>query len=213
MPTLSYTSSSFPFQPNTKIFSADVNQCFTDISTLLNTTKLNSVNIQTGGLATANYAALSVDAAALAANAVTTAKILDANVTSAKLASGAALANISAGSITATYLGTDSVVTAKIQDDAVTAAKITAGIVAGAIPASHTNEVTTSQTLTAGANEIIIGFCIAGASATDYSAAGFVCPQIPPSGSAFFCVPPTQAASFTSASNYTLRYVRLGNNT
>lgn len=50
MPTLSYTSSDFPFQPFAKIYSADVNQCFTDISTLLNTTKLDSTNVQVHGL-------------------------------------------------------------------------------------------------------------------------------------------------------------------
>lgn len=50
MPPLSYTSSNYPFTPFTKIFSADINQCFADISTLLNTTKLNSTNIQTHGL-------------------------------------------------------------------------------------------------------------------------------------------------------------------
>lgn len=50
MPTLTYTSSNYPFQPFTKIYSADVVQCFTDISTLLNTTKLNSTNVQVHGL-------------------------------------------------------------------------------------------------------------------------------------------------------------------
>ena len=47
-------------------------------------------------------------------DAITTAKIKDANVTSAKLASGAAVANIATGGIT----------TAKIADDAVTADKL-----------------------------------------------------------------------------------------
>lgn len=50
MPSLVYTSSDFPFQPFTKIFSADVNQCFNDIKTLLNTTKLDSTNVQVHGL-------------------------------------------------------------------------------------------------------------------------------------------------------------------
>jgi len=50
MPALTYTSSNYPFQPFTKIYSADVVQCFTDVSTLLNTTKLNYLNVQTHGL-------------------------------------------------------------------------------------------------------------------------------------------------------------------
>lgn len=50
MPNLIYTSSDFPFQPFTKIFSADVNQCFNDVKTLLNVTKLDSTNVQVHGL-------------------------------------------------------------------------------------------------------------------------------------------------------------------
>ena len=67
MPLLTYSSSNFPFTPFTKIYSADVNACFTDIRTLLNTTKLNYLNVQARGLTrsgsssnltagTANYA-------------------------------------------------------------------------------------------------------------------------------------------------------------
>lgn len=68
MPALSYAAiTDFPFQPFTKIYSADVNAMFTTISTLLNTTKLDSVNVQAHGLTrytsasnlapgTANYA-------------------------------------------------------------------------------------------------------------------------------------------------------------
>lgn len=63
MPSLTYTSSNFPFTPFTKIFSADVNTCFTDIRTLLNTTKLDDTNLQAAGITratklkagTANY--------------------------------------------------------------------------------------------------------------------------------------------------------------
>lgn len=50
MPALAYTSSNFPFVPFTKIYSADVNQCFNDIKTLLNVTKLDSTNLQDAGL-------------------------------------------------------------------------------------------------------------------------------------------------------------------
>ena len=50
MPALTYTSSNFPFTPFTKIYSADVNTCFTDIRTLLNTTKLDDDNLQNAGI-------------------------------------------------------------------------------------------------------------------------------------------------------------------
>jgi len=49
-PILTYTSSDFPFQPLTKIYSADINECYTDIQTLLNTTGLDDTNIQVHGL-------------------------------------------------------------------------------------------------------------------------------------------------------------------
>lgn len=53
MPALVYSSANFPFTPFTKIYSADVNTCFTDIRSRLNwaggtsaTTGLNDDNIQ-----------------------------------------------------------------------------------------------------------------------------------------------------------------------
>jgi hypothetical protein len=48
MPVLTYPTSDF--QPFTKILSSEVNGKFNSIKTLLNTTGLNSVNIQVGGL-------------------------------------------------------------------------------------------------------------------------------------------------------------------
>lgn len=62
MPLLNYSAiTSFPFQPFTKIYSSDINSMFSTIQTLLNTTKLDSTNIQTHGLirtgATSNIAA------------------------------------------------------------------------------------------------------------------------------------------------------------
>lgn len=68
MPLLSYSAiTDYPFQPFTKIFSADINLMFSTIQTLLNTTKLDQTNIQAHGLTrytsssalvagTANYA-------------------------------------------------------------------------------------------------------------------------------------------------------------
>ena len=48
MPLLSFPTSDF--QPFTKILSSEVNGKFTAIKTLLNTTGLNYVNVQVGGL-------------------------------------------------------------------------------------------------------------------------------------------------------------------
>lgn len=51
MPALSYSAiTDYPFQPFTKIYSADINGMFAAISTLLNTTKLDYLNVQTHGL-------------------------------------------------------------------------------------------------------------------------------------------------------------------
>lgn len=68
MPLLDYSSvTDFPFVPFTKIYSADINSMFNLLKTLLNTTKLDSTNVQAHGLTrytsssnlaagTANYA-------------------------------------------------------------------------------------------------------------------------------------------------------------
>ena len=68
MPALSYSAvADYPFQPFTKIYSADINGMFSAISTLLNTTLLDYLNVQALGLkrygaagnfqaGTANYA-------------------------------------------------------------------------------------------------------------------------------------------------------------
>lgn len=62
MPALSYSAvTHYPFSAFTKIYSADVNGLFAAIQTLLNTTKLDSTNVQVHGLvrngATSNLAA------------------------------------------------------------------------------------------------------------------------------------------------------------
>lgn len=51
MPLLSYSAiTNYPFQPFTKILSADTNAMFAAIQTLLNTTKLDQTNVQAHGL-------------------------------------------------------------------------------------------------------------------------------------------------------------------
>lgn len=62
MPLLSYAAiTDYPFQPFTKIYSADINGMFAAISTLLNTTLLDHANVQPHGLtrytSTSNLAA------------------------------------------------------------------------------------------------------------------------------------------------------------
>lgn len=74
------------FSPNTTAASAAVNANFNAIATLLNSTKLDYLNIQTGGIATLNLADGAVTTAKLANASVATAKLIDANVTRAKLA-------------------------------------------------------------------------------------------------------------------------------
>lgn len=49
MPNLVYTSSNFPFQKFTKILSADVNQCFVDVRSVLNGTGTITVDVLKAG--------------------------------------------------------------------------------------------------------------------------------------------------------------------
>lgn len=103
------------FTPSTVASSSEVNANFSAIATLINSTKLDNTNIQTGGISAANLAADSVTtikildanvtAAKLASDSVTTAKILAANVTQAKLAARATGTTVAAGGVA---VGTDS---------------------------------------------------------------------------------------------------------
>jgi microcystin-dependent protein len=74
------------YQDEEDLTEAILDASFEYIETFLNTTKLDSDNIQTGGIATLNIAASAVTAAKLASDSVTTVKILDSNVTTAKIA-------------------------------------------------------------------------------------------------------------------------------
>lgn len=86
-------SSTVDFASATTALSSEVN---TDFNTLYDdyNGNVNSSNIATDGVATANITDLNVTTGKLAANAVTTAKITDANVTLAKLAVGAVVNNV-----------------------------------------------------------------------------------------------------------------------
>ncbi|KIC93357.1 hypothetical protein, partial [Flavihumibacter solisilvae] len=83
----------------------------------------------------------------IGANAVTTAKVLDANITTAKLADGAVtnakLANTSVdnnklanNAVTAAKVADDAITTTKVQDGAITAAKLAPGVIPTSIPVS-----------------------------------------------------------------------------
>jgi microcystin-dependent protein len=89
MPTLTITKN---YDDGTVLTEAQLDAVKDSIETFVNTTKLDSNNIQTNGIATANYAVGSVDATALASSAVTTVKIADSAVTAAKLASDSGIA-------------------------------------------------------------------------------------------------------------------------
>jgi len=97
MPTLTIPNS---FTANTTAQSALVNANFNAVATLLNSTKLDSTNVQTGGLATANLADVAVTTAKIADLAVTTGKIADSSVTVAKLAAAVTALITPSGMIT-----------------------------------------------------------------------------------------------------------------
>jgi hypothetical protein len=103
MPTLNITQT---YADGDTLFESDLDNIVDDIETFLNITKLDSTNIQDGGIdASVKLLDASVTASKIASNAITTAKINDLAVTTAKINDSA-------------------VTTAKINDSAVTTAKI-----------------------------------------------------------------------------------------
>jgi hypothetical protein len=107
MPTLTTTRN---YADATVLTEAQLDAAFDSLETFLNSTKIDSTNIQSGGVAEANLATGAVTEAKLGAAAVTTTKVADSAVTTAKIADL-------------------NVTTAKINDSAVTAAKIAAGVI------------------------------------------------------------------------------------
>ena len=98
---------------------------------------VTAAELASDSVTTLKIAALAVTEAKIAALAVTTAKIAALAVTSAELATGSVItAKIAAGAVTATELGTDAVIEAKIQNLAVTSGKLAASaVIAGKIAA------------------------------------------------------------------------------
>jgi microcystin-dependent protein len=69
------------------LYASDLNTAFDAVETAINTTKLDSTNVQAGGIITTNLADGLVTTPKLAASSVTTINIADANITLAKAAS------------------------------------------------------------------------------------------------------------------------------
>ena len=98
---------------------------FTDIRTDIAIASGGAATIQNDAITTAKILNANVTAAKLASDAVTTAKILDANVTAAKLASDAVTtAKILDANVTTAKILDANVTAAKLASDAVTTAKI-----------------------------------------------------------------------------------------
>jgi hypothetical protein len=122
LPTLTIPST---FTANTTAQSSQVNANFSAISTFLNSTKIDSDNIQAGGISEANLATSAVATAKIADSAVTTAKINDSAVTTAKINDSAVTtAKIADTNVTTGKLADSAVTTAKITDANVTTAKL-----------------------------------------------------------------------------------------
>lgn len=73
------------YADDTDLTESQLDAAFEYVETFLNTTKLDSANIQTGGVAAENLASSCVTETKLASSAVTTAKIGDAAVTTTKI--------------------------------------------------------------------------------------------------------------------------------
>jgi hypothetical protein len=106
------------------------------IANVLETTDTNMITtamLQSNAVTTAKITDANVTAAKLAADSVTTAKITDANVTTAKIADSAITsAKIADGTIATGDIADSAVTTAKIADGAITSAKLADGGIATA---------------------------------------------------------------------------------
>lgn len=103
---------------------SQLDSSFEYLETLLNTTKLDYQNIQSGGVIADNLGAGSVTESKLGASAVTAAKIADSAVTTQKVADlGVTTAKLADTAVTTGKINDAAVTTAKINDGAVTQAK------------------------------------------------------------------------------------------
>lgn len=179
MPSLTFP---YSFSARTLAQSSQVNANFNAISTLLNSTKLDSSNIQTGGIATANYAAGSVDTAAIQDANVTTAKIADANVTTAKIADAnvttakIANANVTAAkiannTITATQIANNTITATQIANATITGTQIASSVNLAGTPSSASETLVVAATNYATSTRLVYGWV--GAAGSPIGGAGF----------------------------------------
>jgi len=140
MPTLTITKS---YDDGSVLTEAHLDAIKDSIEAFVNSTKLDSDNIQAGGVSAANLASNSVvaakidtgavETAKLADGAVTTLKIADDNITTDKLADDSVTADkIADDSVTTDKIADSNITTDKIADSNVTTAKIAAANVTNA---------------------------------------------------------------------------------
>jgi hypothetical protein len=133
MPTLTVTKN---YSDNNVLTEAHLDAAFESVETFVNTTKLDSSNLQAAAVTETQLGSAAVTEAKIATGAVTTAKIADGAITGAKLAATTAdnstleydatndYLKVKASGITATQIASDAVTTAKILNANVTTAKI-----------------------------------------------------------------------------------------
>lgn len=102
MPTITLTRN---YSDGATLTEQQLDDIIDSLETALNTTKLDSSNIQSGGISEANLGSAVVSATKIATDAVITAKIQDTAVTLAKLAATVQAALVPAGAVVA-YGGT-----------------------------------------------------------------------------------------------------------
>jgi hypothetical protein len=124
MPTLAITKG---YADGDVLLEADLDNIRDALLTFMNTTKINSDNIQDDGI---NATKINADESTIDGTGTTLA-VKSAGITATQLAAGAVVeAKIGAGAVTETKLGNGAVANAKLATDAVTSDKIAAGAVA-----------------------------------------------------------------------------------
>jgi hypothetical protein len=123
VPTLNVTKT---YEDGTILFQSDLDNIVDDITSFLNTTKIDNSNIQDGGIdGSLKLTTASVVESKIASAAVTTTKIADSNVTTAKIAdSNVTTAKIADANVTTVKIADSNVTTAKIADSGITTAKL-----------------------------------------------------------------------------------------
>lgn len=112
MPTLTITKN---YQDGIDLDKSMLDAAFDSVSTFLNTTKIDSNNIQVGGIVGSNIAAGTINSDRLAAGTLSTDRIADAAITTVKVADG-------------------NITTAKIADGNVTKAKVDSTLAQSFVP-------------------------------------------------------------------------------